>query len=43
MSRLSRRAFLKMVGATASAAALGACMPTPTKVATTATPMPTLE
>ena len=36
--KLSRREFLKMVGATASAAALGACTPTPTKIATTATP-----
>jgi sulfatase modifying factor 1 len=41
--RLSRREFLKMAGATASAAALGACAPTPTKVATTATPVPTQE
>jgi formylglycine-generating enzyme required for sulfatase activity len=42
--RLSRREFLKMVGATASAAALGACTPqTPAKVATTATPEATLE
>ena len=36
--KLSRREFLRMVGATASAAALGACTPTPTKIATTATP-----
>ena len=41
--KLSRREFLKMAGATASAAALGACAPTPTKVATTATPVPTQE
>jgi sulfatase modifying factor 1 len=40
-SRLSRREFLKMVGATASAAALGACTPTSTEVAPTATPVPT--
>ena len=36
--KLSRRKFLKIVGATASATVLGACTPTPTKVATTATP-----
>jgi sulfatase modifying factor 1 len=42
-SRLSRREFLKMVGTTASAAALGACVPIPTKVAPTATPAPTQE
>jgi sulfatase modifying factor 1 len=41
-SRLSRREFLKMVGTTASAVALGACAPTP-KVAPTATPVPTPE
>jgi len=41
--KLSRREFLKMVGTTASAAALGACVPIPTKVAPTATPMPTPE
>ncbi|MFB0535830.1 MAG: SUMF1/EgtB/PvdO family nonheme iron enzyme, partial [Anaerolineae bacterium] len=36
--KLSRREFLKMVGATASAAVLGACTPqTPTEVAPTAT------
>jgi len=40
--KLSRREFLKIVGATASAAALGACAPTYTKVAPTATPEPTL-
>jgi formylglycine-generating enzyme required for sulfatase activity len=34
----SRREFLKMVGATASATALEACTPTPTEVATTPTP-----
>jgi formylglycine-generating enzyme required for sulfatase activity len=39
---LSRREFLQMVGATASAVALGACAPTP-KVAPTATPVPTPE
>jgi sulfatase modifying factor 1 len=43
MSKVSRREFLKMVGTTASAAALGACTPTPTKVATTATAVPTPE
>jgi formylglycine-generating enzyme required for sulfatase activity len=37
--KLSRREFLKMVGATASVATLGTCTPTPTKVATTATPV----
>jgi formylglycine-generating enzyme required for sulfatase activity len=41
--KLSRREFLKMVGTTASAAALGACVPIPTKVAPTATPVPTPE
>jgi sulfatase modifying factor 1 len=41
---LSRREFLKMAGATASAAALGACTPqTPTKVAPTATLAAALE
>jgi len=40
-SRLSRREFLQMAGLTASAAALGACVPIPTKVAPTATPVPT--
>jgi sulfatase modifying factor 1 len=43
MSKLSRREFLKMVGATASAATLGACAPTPTKVAITATAEPALS
>jgi sulfatase modifying factor 1 len=37
--RLSRREFLKMLGATASVATLGTCTPTPTKVATMATPV----
>ena len=41
-SRLSRREFLKMVGTTASAAALGGCMPIP-KVTPTATLVPTPE
>jgi sulfatase modifying factor 1 len=41
--KLSRREFLKMVGATASTTALGACVPIPTKVAPTATPVPTPE
>ena len=40
--KLSRREFLKMVGTTASAAALGGCMPIP-KVTPTATPRPTPE
>ena len=40
--KLSRRKFLKMVGATASAAALGACTPT-LKIAPTATAVPTRE
>jgi sulfatase modifying factor 1 len=40
--KLSRREFLKMVGTTASAAALGGCMPIP-KVTPTATPVPTPE
>jgi sulfatase modifying factor 1 len=39
--KLSRREFLRMVGATASAAALGACTPIPTKVAPTVTAEPT--
>jgi sulfatase modifying factor 1 len=41
--KLSRREFLKMVGATASVATLGTCTPTPTKISTTATAMPTPE
>ncbi|NIO67916.1 MAG: SUMF1/EgtB/PvdO family nonheme iron enzyme [Anaerolineae bacterium] len=42
--KLSRREFLKMVGATASATALGACTPpTPTEVAPTATAVPAPE
>jgi sulfatase modifying factor 1 len=41
--KLSRRQFLRMVGATASAAALGACAPTPTKIAITATTGPAPE
>jgi len=40
--RLSRREFLKIVGTTASAAALGGCMPIP-KVTPAATPKPTPE
>lgn len=40
--KLSRREFLEMVGVTVSAAALGACTPTP-KIATTATPEPAPE
>jgi sulfatase modifying factor 1 len=41
--RQSRREFLRMVGASASAAALGACAPTPTQVAPTATAESALE
>jgi sulfatase modifying factor 1 len=41
--RLSRREFLKMAGIAASAATVGACTPTPTKVATMATAVPTRE
>jgi formylglycine-generating enzyme required for sulfatase activity len=42
MSKVSQRRFLQIVGATASAIALGACAPTP-RVAPTATPVPTTE
>jgi len=42
LHKLSRREFLEMVGVTVSAAALGACTPTP-KIATTATPAPAPE
>ena len=41
--KLSRREFLRMVGATASAATLGACTPTPTRIATIATAGPTSD
>jgi sulfatase modifying factor 1 len=41
--KFSRREFLKMAGATVSAATLGACTPTPTKIAPVATAVPAPE